>query len=147
MNSVCYQCVSSRISTVHTMLFIMNRFFAIFWLSFCVIVPIIDRFSLRMRNPFKTIGLPITPLWIKMSLVTHAIGFQIIYSSMDLHHGVRNSINELKESNYAFIFTIRAYNELRRNCKQSDFLSKCLKIMKIREISAGEFYKERREAF
>jgi hypothetical protein len=115
---------SSRKSTMHTMLFNMNRLFAIFWLSFCVIVPITDRLSLRMRNFFKTIGLPITPLWIGMLFVIHAIVFQIIYSSMDLPHGVRNSVNELKESNYAFIFTILAYYELKRNCKQSDFLSK-----------------------
>lgn len=115
---------SSRKSTMHTMLFNMNRLFAIFWLSFCVIVPIIDRFSLRMRNFFKTIGLPITPLWIGMLFVTHAIVFQIIYSFIDLPHDVRNSVNELKESNYAFIFSIFAYYELRRNCKQSDFLSR-----------------------
>jgi hypothetical protein len=100
--------------SVAAMLVNMNRLFAIFWLTFCVVVPVISRFSSKAIAWFERVGLPITPGWIGGLFLTHALVFQVVYEFLgNSDPGIRSSINELKETNYAFIIMILAYCEFR----------------------------------
>lgn len=106
--------------SIWSMTFNMHKLFSMFWLFFCVIVPLMERVSLKSRIFLKHIGMPITPLWIGVFFLTHAAAFHLIYNSLaDLPYNVVLRLNELKESNYAFIFIILAYHELRRNLMHS----------------------------
>ena len=93
----------------------MNRLFALFWLGFCVVVPVAYKFSRRMRGWCEWIGLPIVPLWIGGLFLVHALVFQLVYESLaQADPRVRNGINELKESNNAALFLFLALWELKR---------------------------------
>jgi hypothetical protein len=93
----------------------MNRLFAIFWLIFCVVTPLAYKFSRRVRVWCEWIGLPIVPLWIGGLFIVHAMVFQLIWTIVtQTNPGIRFDINELKESNYAIIFLILAFWELRK---------------------------------
>lgn len=94
------------------MLLNMNRLFSIFWLSFCVIIPLINRYSARVRQFFCRIGLPITPIWIGALFLSHAVFVQILLEYFAGTSEVKfYAVNELKESNYAFMFVLLAWHE------------------------------------
>lgn len=94
----------------------MNRLFSIFWLVFCVVVPLLNRISLRARHFFKQIRIPIAPLWIGGLFVSHAIVFHVVYNfATDLRYSTLVYLNELKEANYAFVFLLFAITQLRRH--------------------------------
>ena len=102
------------------MLLNMNRLFSLFWLGFCVVVPVACKLSRRMRGWCDWVGLPITPLWIGGLFLVHALVFQLVYESLAHEDpSVRNGINELKESNYAVLFLVLALWEFK-----SEFLSR-----------------------
>lgn len=97
------------------MLLNMNRLFSIFWLSFCVIAPLINRYSTRASRFFSQIGLPITPICIGALFLSHAVFVQIL---LEYFAGISQekfyAVNELKESNYAFMFVLLAWHEFRK---------------------------------
>jgi len=91
----------------------MNRLFGIFWLSFCVVVPVVYRVSTAARSFLDRIRMPITPLWISALFLTHAFVFQVIYSfGWGIPKAALVNLNELKESNYAFIFAVLGVQQL-----------------------------------
>lgn len=93
----------------------MSRLFSIFWLLYCVAIPIVDKLSVRINSIFKNINLPVPPMWIGIIFLTNYIVFKVVFSFLaDSRHEVLFSINELKESNYAFIFSILAFTEVRK---------------------------------
>lgn len=96
------------------MLLNMNRLFSLFWLLFCVVTPLAYLFSRRIREWLDWIGLPIVPLWIGGLFIAHAVVFQWVFTAIaQTDPGVAVRVNELKESNYAIIFLILAFWELR----------------------------------
>lgn len=96
------------------MLLTMNRLFSLFWLGFCVVVPVAYKFSRRMSGWCDWVGLPIVPLWIGGLFLAHALVFQLVYESLaHADPSVRDGINELKESNYAVLFLFLALWELK----------------------------------
>lgn len=102
------------------MLLNMSRLLSIFWLSFCVIVPLIDRYSSRARSFFHKIGLPIAPLWLSALFFSHAVFFHFMFNfSAGMPTGVLNTMNELKESNYAFMFAVLGLIILRKQMSQA----------------------------
>ena len=97
------------------MLLNMNRLFSLFWLGFCVVVPVAYKFSRKMSGWCDWVGLPIVPLWIGGLFLAHALLFQLVYESLaHADSSVRDGINELKESNYAVLFLFLALWELKR---------------------------------
>jgi len=97
------------------MLLNMNRLFSLFWLGFCVVVPVAYKFSQTMRGWCGWVRLPIVPLWIGGLFVAHAVVFQVVYESLaHADPSVRIGINELKESNYAVLFLFVGLWELQR---------------------------------
>lgn len=92
----------------------MNRLFSLFWLLFCVVTPLAYRISRRLRKWCDWIGLPIVPLWIGGLFVAHAVVIYWIYTALaQTDPKTAYNINELKETNYAIIFLILAWWELR----------------------------------
>lgn len=97
------------------MLLNMNRLFSLFWLGFCVVVPVAYKISRRMSAWCEWVGLPIVPLWIGGLFLAHALVFQVVYESLaHADPGVRDGVNELKESEYAVLFLFLALWELKR---------------------------------
>ncbi len=96
----------------------MSRLFSIFWLLYCVVIPIVDNLSVRINSIFKNINFPVPPLWFGTIFLTNYIAFKLVcYFLADSKLEVLSSINELKESNYAFIFSILAYTEVKKQKK------------------------------
>jgi hypothetical protein len=97
------------------MLINMNRLLSMFWLSFCVIVPLIDRYSSKARLFFRQVGLPIAPIWLSALFLSHAVFFHFLFNfSTGISSVVLNATNELKESNYAFMFAVFGLLEFRK---------------------------------
>ncbi|MEE4216821.1 MAG: hypothetical protein V2I48_04380 [Xanthomonadales bacterium] len=97
------------------MLLNMNRLFSIFWLSFCVIVPLINRYFLSARQFFGRVGLPIAPAWLGALFLSHAVLMQFLLEyAAGISPQVYFSVNELKETNYAFMFAVFAWHELNK---------------------------------
>jgi len=100
----------------------MWKLFCVFWLLFCVVVPIIDQLSVKAHRFFTWTGVPIVPLWIGALFLTHAVVFHIVYNFVaNLPYNVLGRINELKESTYAFIFVVLAHQELKETSKSRHF--------------------------
>lgn len=96
------------------MLLNMNRLFSLFWLGFCVVVPVAYNFSRKIRGWCEWVSLPIVPLWIGGLFVAHAVVFQVVYDSLaHADPSICEGINELKESNYAILFLLLALWELK----------------------------------
>ena len=103
----------------------MNRLFAIFWLIFCVVTPLAYKFSRRVREWCEWSGVPIVSLWIGALFIVHAVVFQLIWTVVtQTNPGIRFDINELKETNYAIIFLILAFWELRKTILSRQELGK-----------------------
>ena len=101
--------------TFMAMMLNMSRLFSLFWLLFCVIIPLIDKVSRKTSSFFKNAALPIAPLWIGALFLTNYFAFHVIsYFLSDSPGDVLSSLNELKESNYAVIFGFFAFHELRK---------------------------------
>ena len=104
----------SRKSPV-AMLLNTGRLLSLFGLGLCGAVPLLDRLSPRARRMFRRISLPVVPLWIGALFAVHAALFHALFNwTADFSAGVSNALNELKESNYALLFAVLGFVELRR---------------------------------
>ncbi|GJL78483.1 MAG: hypothetical protein NPINA01_14720 [Nitrospinaceae bacterium] len=88
--------------------------FSVFWLSYFVFVPLLNRYSSRANGFFKTIALPCPPLWIGGLFLVNYFTAKFVYlSNADAHKSIIDAINELKESNHAFNFAVFGIYELK----------------------------------
>jgi len=87
----------------------MNSCFSVFWLFFCVLVPLMKRISIRANAILEKLRIPIAPLWIGCLFLFHAIFFHIIFNF--LPYSLPGRIDELRETNYAFMFLVFACHE------------------------------------
>jgi hypothetical protein len=79
-----------------------NHLFTYFWVSFCLIVPIIARYSPVSENWFKKINLPLVPIWL-------AVFFVLSFSTASLIKyglGYMQSVSEVKETSICSLFLI-----------------------------------------
>lgn len=88
-----------------------SRLFSMFWLLFCVLVPISYKFSKRAKSFIDYLGLPLTPLWIGGLFLANFFVFNIA-NSLYAHSESFNRLNEVKETFYALIFFLLAYHFL-----------------------------------
>jgi hypothetical protein len=92
----------------------MNRLFSLFWLLYCVVTPLAYLASRRLREWCDWIGLPLVPLWIGGLFVANAVVIYWIFTAIEVTDPLKAyDVNELKETNYAIIFLILAWWELR----------------------------------
>jgi hypothetical protein len=89
-----------------------NRLFALFSLTFFVIVPALYRISPRARKAFHFFGLPIPPLWIGgLFLLNHLIFHLAARHLVTLHLDSTSlfPLDELKEQNDAFAYAVAGF--------------------------------------
>ncbi len=96
-----------------------NRLFALFWLTFFVAVPLLDRISAHARRVFQALGLPVPSPWFGALFLINQIAFSLGTRQLivfDIYTTDVFPLDELKEQNYALIYAttgILAWNHAR----------------------------------
>jgi len=91
--------------------------FFIFWFSYCLILPLVTRYSFGARKYFSRFGLPVPPLWIGFLLLTNFSIYvipQFFPSDWPQTHYIDRAFLEIMESNCAFIFAVLSFHELKK---------------------------------
>ncbi|MCK5707926.1 MAG: hypothetical protein KAI43_09750 [Candidatus Aureabacteria bacterium] len=80
----------------------IDRLFSFFWLSFCFLVPVMNKYVPPFSRWLKKINLPIVPIWFGVFFLVNYILSKYFERNIPgfLHH----SLTELKESGFAFLF-------------------------------------------
>lgn len=84
-----------------------NRLFAIFWLTFFVLVPVLDRTLPAARSLFRAVGLPVPPLWIGGLFILNQVAFIVGNHHLEVIGSISNEafpLDELKECNSALVY-------------------------------------------
>lgn len=76
--------------------------FALIWLFYCVLIPLVNKFSLKVHNIIGKINFPVIPLWIGILFIMNHI-ISKIFEKMVLFTD-HQPIVEIKETNFAFLF-------------------------------------------
>jgi hypothetical protein len=105
---------------ISSILLDIDVWFVSFWVSYCLILPILNRYSLRSREYAARFGVPVPPLWIGLLLLVN-FSFYAIPHYLSLLGRMDHGFNELKESYDGFIFAVLAHLELRKqlNCENT----------------------------
>ena len=80
------------------------RLFALSWMLYCVMIPILNTLSSGIRGFFKKINLPIVPLWIGFLFVLAHIISKLVQRTWLYPEG--QPVTEIKEATFAFLFFI-----------------------------------------
>jgi hypothetical protein len=80
------------------------RLFALSWLLYCVIIPVLNYLSARMRIFYKKINLPIVPLWIGFLFVL-AYFISKVAGKLWLHYEDQ-PVSEIKETSFYFLYLL-----------------------------------------
>ena len=85
------------------------RLFSLFWLAFCVLVPLLSRFSEKAKSIITFLGIPLVPLWIGGLFLINYFAVQIIeVNFLNTFDNNVSILTEIKESVYALIFLVVA---------------------------------------
>jgi len=89
----------------------IDRLFSVFWLTFCFLIPLLNKISVQVqrliqRLKFPLVALPLGTLFVINYLVSKVFEF----TDPVTYHGVA----ELKEHNIAFLFLVVALLEFRK---------------------------------
>jgi hypothetical protein len=86
-----------------------SRIFTMIWIFYCLLIPIINRYSVKTRNLLRKLSFPVIPLWIGVLFLANHI-ISKIYAS--LYHFKLASYDlptvEIKETNFAILFFLGA---------------------------------------
>ena len=90
----------------------------VFW-AFCYLffftIPFLAKFSVSIRVFFNRIGWPLIPLWIGSLFVADYVVYHIILNFIEGSPPiVYGRFTELRETNFAFIFSIMAFHEVKK---------------------------------
>jgi hypothetical protein len=85
-----------------------NRLYAIFWLVYCVLVPLAVMSSPRMARLAAYLGIPLPSLAIGGLFLANFLVFRLIVGLGELDRATVSAFDELKETNYAFGFLLLA---------------------------------------
>lgn len=91
----------------------VDTWFVSFWISFCLIIPLVNRYSLQSNKKFSQWDLPVPPLWIGYLLLFNLSLYAISHLYYLLNRMVLD-FNELRESYAAFLFAVLAHHELKK---------------------------------
>ena len=80
------------------------RLYNLFWLVFCLIIPIFNKFSLKTRNFLSKLSFPIVPIWIGLFFLFNSILIDLLKISK-YFSSIRN-VGEFGESIFAFLFLV-----------------------------------------
>ncbi len=99
--------------TVLSIMLDVDTWFFSFWFSFCVILPLVNRYSLRANGKISKWGMPVPPLWIGVLMLVNFSMYAVPHL-LNLFPRMDNSFNELRESYDALIFAVLAHHELKK---------------------------------
>lgn len=95
------------------------RIFALIWLFYCVLIPVFNAVSLRIRTIFERFYFPVIPLWLGGLFLIN----QFIAALLEINLPYWNTsspIIETKETNFAFLFFVVGVSLHFRNKNQSE---------------------------
>jgi hypothetical protein len=82
----------------------LDRLFSLFWILYCLIIPLLDRSVKGVAVFFRTLNLPIVPIWIgSLFLVNYILSKAL--EKTDLLGSIQ-PIVEIKEANLGFLFLV-----------------------------------------
>lgn len=79
--------------------------FFLFWVIYCVVLPILSKLSKGISNFLKNLSIPIVPLWLSVMFVLNYFLSRIVGALGDMN---THAIVEIKEANTAFLFFVVA---------------------------------------
>ena len=82
-----------------------STLFLLFWVIYCVVLPILSKLSVWAHDFLKKLNIPIVPLWIGAMFVLNYLLSRLVGELSDLDS---HAIVEIKEANTAFLFFIVA---------------------------------------
>ena len=91
----------------------VDTWFFSFWFSYCLIIPLLNRYSLRASGKISRWDLPVPPLWIGSLLLVNFSMYAIPHLTFFLSH-LDHDFNELKETYDGFLFAVLAHHELKK---------------------------------
>jgi hypothetical protein len=86
----------------------VDRLFAIFWIGFCVFIPLLNKLSSRAHSLLERIRFPVPPLWIGILLLCSREAEGLVKHGLPRGSVLRTGIGELRETNTAVIFAALA---------------------------------------
>ena len=82
----------------------IDRLFSVFWFTYFLIIPILNKVSSKITKLLKTINLPIAAIWIGVFFMTnYLVSIIIALSTID---DLSQPLAEVKECNFAFLFVM-----------------------------------------
>ena len=97
----------------------VDRLYSLFWLGFCVCVPLLAATSSRGRRFLQCVNMPIVPLWIGMAFPLNYILAKIV---VQLTGANDHFVTEVMEANFAVMFClfgVGLYVDLKRRSLDS----------------------------
>jgi hypothetical protein len=88
-----------------------NRLFNIFWLLFCVVIPITASISEKGKKIINHLGIPLVPLWIGVFFM---LNYVVYLFTINFYHIDHYGIDELKESLYAIGFAFLSLHYIKK---------------------------------
>ena len=79
-----------------------DRMFSLFWLSFCVMLPLVSRVAAPVRSILARIRLPIPPLWLGILFFLNYGTSRFLEGLLDKN--LSHALVEIKESGFAVLF-------------------------------------------
>jgi hypothetical protein len=83
-----------------------NRLYSIFWLSYCLILPLLVGSSGFARRWAGFLGVPVPALVVGGVFLANYVIFRTIVAFGGLDAATLSAFDELKETNYAFAFVV-----------------------------------------
>jgi hypothetical protein len=84
----------------------MGRLYTIFWMLYCVLIPVFCSISVQFKKLINHIGIPIVPLWISAFFVLNYVTFYGAVTIYDSELSKALEINEVKEAFQAIGFLL-----------------------------------------
>jgi len=95
-----------------------NYLFTYFWVSFCVIIPAVNSFSLPLSRLIDRTGFPLVPPWLGILFIIGYIPSLIFKAS--LQDGLIHSVTEVKETCLSILFIFVSMYFLRKTFQKKE---------------------------
>jgi hypothetical protein len=89
-----------------------GRLYTIFWMLYCVLIPVACKISVQIKKLVNYIGIPLVPLWIGGFFIVNYITIYAMLYGFHSQLDEANRINEVKETFQAIGFFIFALYSL-----------------------------------
>lgn len=88
-----------------------DRLFTLFWVSLCLVIPVLSRASASIRIVLARFGVPIAPVWLGLLFAANYLASKVLETYQP---EALRAIVEIKEQNVAFLFLCLGLIELHR---------------------------------